>query len=414
MVLKQIHRSYWIAIFCITCFTSAPMPVLAQGSARQIHTQLQRAANLESQKDYAAAIRIYRTLYTQNPRRIDILMRLESVLSRIGQHAEAAALLQKRLKTAPNDVGTRLRLGQALYSLGHTDSASVHWNHILNNATTANPFALVADRYRKRNLEDLAKQTYHKARTTLKDSTLFARELAELAERQTRYPEAVKEYMRYEQKTPQYRTLIEARLRDFAQNGDKQEEIYELLANKARANLKDRLYLSLLIEYALPAQFASQVLDLLLAAPEFPENGWTYLSRIARYALDNNAPETSIKAYQALFNEVDRPDLKARALLGLGRSYELARQPAEAQSFYSQLIDKYPKRVETDEAHYRLGLILRDHQKAPDKAQETFQALIKTNRRNTWRYKSLFALAEGHLQANEQKKSKKHLAKNHC
>ncbi len=45
--------------------------------------------------------------------------------------------------------------------------------------------------------------------------------------------------------------MIEARLRDFAQNGDKHDEIYALLENKVRANIDDRVYLNLLIEYAL-------------------------------------------------------------------------------------------------------------------------------------------------------------------
>jgi tetratricopeptide (TPR) repeat protein len=397
---KSQIQSYCMVLTIILLLTP---PAIAQVS---LTTELRRAANHESQKEFASAIQIYRTLHTQYPKRVDILLRLESVLSRTGQHAEAAALLRQRLATAPNEVGTRLRLGQALFALNQTDSAAAHWDHILKNATTANPFALVADRYRKRNLDNYAKDTYYKARTTLSDSTLFARELAELAERQTHYPEAVREYLLYIQKTPQYRTLIEARLRDFAQNGDKHGEIYALLAAKTRANVDDPMYLSLLIEYALPAQFASRVLDLLLSTPVFPENGWTYLSRIARYALDANDPTTSITAYQAMYDRVDRPDIGARALLGLGRAHELAHRPTEAYTYYNNLIEYHPKRPETDEAHYRVGLILRDHQNAPKDAQKAFRALIETNRRNTWRYKALFALAEGHLQIDEQAKAK--------
>ena len=382
------------------------LPAAAQLSPAQINVELQRAATLESQQEFASAIQIYRALHTQYPKRVDILLRFESILSRTGQHAEAAALLRQRLATAPNDVGTRLRLGQALFALNQPDSAAAHWNHILKNATTANPFALVADRYRKRNLDEQAKNTYKEARTTLKDTTLFARELAELAERQTRYPEAVSEYILYIQKNPQYRAMIEARLRDFAQNGDKHEEIYNLLAAKARANIDDPVYLNLLIEYALPAQFASQTLELLLTTPQLPENGWTYVSRIARYALDANDPTTSIAAYQAMYDRIDRPDIRSRALLGLGRAHELAHRPARAQTYYNNLISNHPKRPETDEAYYRLGLILRDHQKAPKDAQKIFQALIKNNRRSTWRYNALFALAEGHLQINDLEKAK--------
>ena len=168
-----------------------------------------------------------------------------------------------------------------------------------------------------------AEQTYRRARTALQNTTLFARELAEVAERRAHYPDAVREYLIWIRQNPQYRAHVEARLRDFAQNGDQHAEVFDLLSSPS-----DQTDLSLLIEYALPAGFIAQTLDLLLSPNALTENNWNYLFRIAHYALDNENPTTAIAAYRAICDRADRPDHLARAQLGLGKAYQLANQSA--------------------------------------------------------------------------------------
>ena len=367
----------------------------AIASTEQINAAIQRAIALEAKKDFTSAIYIYRGLYIQHPHRADLLMRLNSALSRAGRHAEVAALLRQRLSSVPNDNNARLRLGIALFEMGQIDSAAASWEPLLQHATITHPFAIIADRYRKRNLDKRAVQTYRRARTALKNTTLFARELAELAERRAHYPDAVREYLIWIQQNPQYRAHVEARLRDFAQNGDRHAEVFDLLSSP-----KDQTHLSLLIEYALPAGFIAQTLDLLLSPNALIKNNWNYLFRIASYALDNDNPPTAITAYRAICDRADRPDHLARAQLGLGKAYQLANRPADAQNHYGDLIARHPNRAEADEARFLIGIILRDHLNDASGAQQAFQNLIQTHRRSTWRYKALFALAEGHLQAN--------------
>ena len=95
-------------------------------------------------------------------------MRLESALSRAGRYDEVAVLFRQRLSSVPNDNNARLRLGIALFELGQIDSAAASWEPLLQKATNTHPFAIIADRYRKRNLDKRAEQTYRRARTALK------------------------------------------------------------------------------------------------------------------------------------------------------------------------------------------------------------------------------------------------------
>ena len=374
---------------------------IATASTEQINAAIQRAIALEAKKDFTSAIYIYRGLYIQHPHRADLLMRLESALSRAGRHDEVAVLFRQRLSSVPNDNNARLRLGIALFELGQIDSAAASWEPLLQKATNTHPFAIIADRYRKRNLDKRAEQTYRRARTALKTRTLFARELAELAERRAHYPDAVREYLIWIRQNPQYRAHVEARLRDMAQNGDQHAEVFDLLSSP-----KDQTDLSLLIEYALPAGFVAQTLDLLLSPNAPTDNNWNYLFRIAHYALDNENPTTAIAAYRTICDRADRSDHLARAQLGLGKAYQLANRPAEAQNHYSDLIARHPNRAEADEARFLVGIILRDHHNDAGGAQQAFQNLIQTHRRSTWRYKALFALAEGHLQADNTDKTR--------
>ena len=368
---------------------------IARLSPAQINAELHRAMALEAKGDLTGAIGIYRRLCEQLPHRGDLVSRLESALSRAGRYAEAADLLRRRLAVDPDDMDTRLRLGQALLALGQVDSADAHWDRVLRHATALTPFAIVADHYRKRNMDSRAERVYRRARVVFKNPALFARELAELAERQVRYPDAVREYLIYVKDNPQYLPVVEDRLRDFAHNGDRHAEVFELLMSSI--SLADQHQRHLLIEYALPAGFAAQTLALLLSSDM---QDWTHLFRIARYSLDRGDPATAIAAYQTVLDRTDIADLCARAQLGMGKAYERANRAEDAQNQYDALIARYPDRAEADEARFRLGMILRDYRNDAPGAQRAFQNLIQTHRRNTWRYQALFALAEGHLQAD--------------
>jgi len=384
------------------------MPVGAQTiQPHQINAELQKARIFETQNDLTNAQRIYSNLYAQYPTRGDIVTRLENIYTRTGQHDKAIPLLSHQLKQSPNDILTLLKLGDARFALGEREKAFLEWEKILPHATTPNAFALVANRYLKNSIYDHATAVYHHARRTLNQPDLFAKELAELAERQAHYAEAVREYLIFVRQQPQYRTMIEARLRDMAQNGEQHAEIFTLLAAEVANTPGNRNNLGLLIEYALPAGFSAQVLRIVQNTPNLPANRWTYLSRIAQYALDENNFETATQAYQTLYDHVDRPDVRVRALIGLAHTHQQAQKIELARQYYQTVIDSFATRPEADEARFRTGLFQRDIDHDLKHAQRTFQDLIDTQHKNEWRYRGFFELAESYLQTDQFEKAEK-------
>ena len=403
-LLKALFMTTKLFLFILFCATSIHAQTI---QPHQINAEMQKARAFENQNDLANAQRIYKNLYAQYPARGDIVTRLEQVYTRTGQHALSVALLQQHLKQSPNDITTQLKLGDALFALGKQDEAFVAWETLLTNANSPNPFILVANRYLKNSIYDRATVVYRQARITLNMPELFAKDLAELAARQAHYAEAVREYIIFIRQKPQYRHIIETQFRDMAINGDQQTQILDILITELHQTPDNRNILGLLIEYALPAGFSAKALHIVQNTPNLPANSWTYLSRIARYALDENNFETATHAYQSLYDTVNRPDVRARALIGLAHTHQRAQNIEKARKHYQAVIDQFAARPEADEARFQIGIFERDIDHNLTQAQQTFQTLINTNRKNEWRYRALFELAEGHLQSNAYEKAEK-------
>jgi tetratricopeptide (TPR) repeat protein len=385
-----------IAFLCLfTSLGAQTIPV------NQLQAEIQKGLSFEARNDLDQALHIYQKIYAQYPSRGDIAMRIESIYSRIGQYDKAVALLTQHLKQSPNDITIHLKLGDALFALGKKPEAFAQWNGLLKNATSPNIFAIVADRYRKNSIYDQAEAIYRQSRTALNMPELFAQELAELAERQAHYATAVREYIIFIRQKPQYRTMIEARLRDMAQNDEQRPEIFGLLSNEVLKEPNNHNNLSLLMEYALPAGFSAQILPILQNTAHLPANSWTYLPRIARYALEEKKFEIAAQAYQTLYNRIEQPDVRARALLGLAQTKQTAQDIGQARQYYQAVVDQFPSRPEADEARFRLGIFQRDTDQNLKDAQQTFIELINTNRQNEWRYHAFFELADGYLQTDQ-------------
>lgn len=370
------------------------------GSTTSINETLKQAAAFESSNNPGEALKIYRSLYNRHPRRTDILFRLESLLSQTGHYDKIVDLLETRLRIAPKDFTALLRMGDAFYALGKRETAYKYWNRVTEGTSRSNLYLLVASHYRKRNLISQAKTLYHGGRRALKNPTLFAKELAELAEQQADYTEAVKEYLILLQDKPQYRPFIESRLQEFAQEANPKAPIFSLLADQVRKNPKNLDVSRLLVEYALPAGYAVSAIQVLVNQTNKLHENNSSLLKIASYCLGKQVFSTAAAAYEILIDQTtNSSNLRSRALLGLARSKEGLTRADEANRIYLDLIQHYPHHPEADEAHYRLGLLMQetDHQAA----LQIFQNLVGNGRRSLWHYLAFFQISELYLQTNQ-------------
>ncbi len=380
-----------LAVLLVTsvCWSSP-----ATARAGNVQDALIRATRMEAAGDLDGALKLYRRLCARYPRRTDILLRQESLLSRMGHYEEAVALLKWRLSKAPADITARLRIAEALYTLGRHEEAFENWDHICRGVVRSAQYALVADRYRKHNLYDRAADTYRKGRRALDKPLLFARELAELAELRARYPEAVEEYLRFLQIKPQYVSLVTSRLREFAGEGGSQDTILSRLAREARERPDNGIGAQLLTDYALSAARPEFVLQVL--TEDKRETRWhvELLLRIASHALKHGAYPAAESAYGAVLGRSRVPDHVPRSLLGLARSKQGLGRADDAREQYRDLIRRYPRRPEADEGRYRLGVLLADAYDDTAASLAAFRDLVDVGRHSSWRCRALFEIGK--------------------
>ena len=359
-----------------------------------VRRALADAAALEASGKLEAAVTIYRDLHSAHPRRSDILYRLTDALSKGGRLEEVVDLLEPRIRRAPRDVTALSRLGDALYALGRKEEAMQRWQGILLEGRRPRNYGMLAEQYRKHHLYEEAAAIYRKGRTALGRPSLFARELAVLAERRALYPEAVSEYLRLLGKNRSHLRFVESRLRQFAKEGVGRKEILTRLRKEVQAHPDDDVRLELLVDYAIQSGQAGPALEVLTSRLKETNRHWSLLSRLAETSLDHGDLETASVAYRSLLDRFDRPVARPRLLLALARAEAGRGLADEARRLFSLLLADDPERPEADEARYRLGDLMIQAYGDATGALKWFQAVVDIGRRSSWRYKALFRIAE--------------------
>jgi len=349
----------------------------------------------EDHANFNEALHIYQELYQANPRRVDILYRIESILTRLGRHQDVINLMTERLTKAPGETNARIRLGNALYELGKTDEAFVQWEAILDRAKTEGPFLIVAGLYRKHNLHDRVEAVYRGGRVRLNAPVLFARELARLAERDGRYGLAVAEYLRFLDDKPQYRPVVKQHFREFAGDESQRLPIFRHLAAEVTARPSDRERSLLLIDYAQAAGLLARALRALMdSAEQIAPEAWRQIARVARDAGDY---DTAAGAYSRMLL---RNDQRPTALIGLALAEEGRGRYDEAGGYYRAVLEAYPEPPTGHEARYRLGRMLSRQQNRLNDALEVLLPLADADRSTDWSEQAAFVTSDLLIRAN--------------
>ena len=368
------------------------LPVsLPAGTARET---LKQADAKKASGDLKGALHLYRKLLKRYPNRADILLRMESLLFRTGRRSEGIRLLESHLQKRPRERSVRFRLADVQSETGNLDGAIANWNRIVKEAADEGTFERVAQRLLKHNLPLRALSVCRQGRKTLKNPRLFAREMAEIADRLARYPDAVAEYLVFVRQQPQSLGFVETRFRKFAREGDQQERILATLGQEVRAHPGDGISLRLFTEYALAARREEAALRVFATFSRLNPLQKMHLLRVAKHAFDAGGFATAAAAYRMLLDGSDATARLPGALLGLGRASEGLAQVDTAAALYRSLIGRYPGALYALEAGYRLGRLLRQAHRDTAAALDAFRAVAAAKRRSSWRYHALFEIAD--------------------
>lgn len=357
---------------------------------------LRQALERERTGDHAAAIRIYRGLLIAYPKRADLTQRLADALVRTGKYEEALNILDGRIAHSPDDTKALIRRVDVLISLGRRREAKAAVDIVLTRSTRPAHFASTAETCRKRGLDDLAAYAYRYGRKALGDPTLFQRELADIALGQGDHLIALTEFVSFASEQPQYVPFVESRFRDIASDVPDPQPIFGLLLHDLRQGPTAQKARWLVV-FAQASGLERDALDALVELPTgSPVQGGLLV--LGMDALDNDAFDLAVGAFDALSDRANNKALRLQAKLGYARALEGVGVLADAEQAYWSLLDGDRTNRITDEASYRLSRLLRSRG-ASEAARAQLETSLLHGRHHPFRALAHFELADLHVES---------------
>ncbi len=362
----------------------------------ELRIRMRQALEHERAGNHDAAAALYRALLELHPGRADLSYRLAASYKKMGRHDDALAALDDRLARAPTDARARIHRADILISLGRKSEALLAIDEALSTARSPGLFVTVAETYRKQGLDDLAERAYRAARVALEDSTLFQREIAEVALAQGDHLTSVTEYVRFAAAKPQYIPLVELQLRDIATEADDPGRIAFFLTDRIRRD-PDAHRIRLYVAFAQAAGLAKDAIDLLTSLPEGAPVAGSLLA-LGRHSLETRVYDIAAAAFDSLEERTTNDGIRTQARLGRARALEGLDLDDEASALYRSVSEARRRTRFSDEAAYRLSHLLTRHGNV-DSARNVLERMLLPARHGKWRPLALFDLADLHVAA---------------
>ncbi len=353
---------------------------------------LRQGMKLENGGQIEAAIRVYEGLHSRNSRNTSVIYRLASAYQKVGRFDEAIRILQTRLKLAPGDITGRNRLSDVYFSAGRTQESDREVDRILQLSPNQGTYASVGQRYERRNQDEKATAVYRRARQTLKDPELFARELGQIYERAEKYLSAVREYRTLAKQKPQYVSLVESKLREIAKQAPDLPPLLAILIEGVKGGYKDGRTSRLLVTFAIAGGMSGEALaELLILPKDAPIEG--SLLRLGRESLEHADAGDAIRAFEALSARTRNRTIRLQALAGLAQALERSGRSDDALNTYKEVISARSNDSVRDESTFRLGRLLWRTGRT-DSAIASLNSMIESGRKSEWRPRAIELLGD--------------------
>ncbi len=136
-------------------------PVIAAFATHLDQTTSREIIELDKKQDWAAMLKLARSLLLREPSRADWWFLQGYALGRQGQHAEAALSYERAVRLTPEDEPAWLSLGKSQIELGQTETAIQTFKQVLRHRPeSAQAYQALGDIYQKQGKLDLAISSY--------------------------------------------------------------------------------------------------------------------------------------------------------------------------------------------------------------------------------------------------------------
>ncbi len=169
---------------------------LTPASSQQRGDDFNYANELMRQGEYERAFEIFYELYEEQPEAYPIFENALQALIHLRDFEKAIEITEERLSIEPDDVNTQVKLGELYNYKGEREKAREVWKGIVEaHSQDVRIYRQVARAMRDRRDYEGAIEIYEMARVERNNPLLFINELAETYLAETRYEEAMREFL---------------------------------------------------------------------------------------------------------------------------------------------------------------------------------------------------------------------------
>lgn len=330
-----MHKILHINFIFLTLFFSFLI-----GKELNTNEQLfKQAITYERMGKFQLAEEIYLELLNSDPKNSRIYFQLKSLYKRNKNYLELEKLLGNRIKIFPNDLQTKIEIGEIYLKNNKKDKAIKYWNDLLmefeSNKTI---YYLLFQIFSTNKLDKKLISLVEKGRLKFNDSSFLSYELGNYKSEKLDFYTSIHEYLKFLKKKPKQLNIISSKILIMSDDTTNFKIIKKSFNDYFQNNTsgENKVIIHVFIDFLLKTKNYTEALNQLNLLPLKNENDYQFQMNFADNLRNEKEIETSMMVYSKILeslknknelNEKSLSKLTAKTLYGIALSYEEKMQP---------------------------------------------------------------------------------------
>lgn len=298
-----------------------------------------QAITYERMGKFQLAEEIYLELLNSDPKNSRIYFQLKSLYKRNKNYLELEKLLGNRIKIFPNDLQTKIEIGEIYLKNNKKDKAIKYWNDLLmefeSNKTI---YYLLFQIFSTNKLDKKLISLVEKGRLKFNDSSFLSYELGNYKSEKLDFYTSIHEYLKFLKKKPKQLNIISSKILIMSDDTTNFNIIKKSFNDYFQNNTsgENKVIIHVFIDFLLKTKNYTEALNQLNLLPLKNENDYQFQMNFADNLRNEKEIETSMMVYSKILeslknknelNEKSLSKLTAKTLYGIALSYEEKMQP---------------------------------------------------------------------------------------
>ncbi len=281
------------------------------------------AQTLEQAGEFEKALPFYRQLYNEHPGNFVYFDGLRRTYLSLRDYSDAAALINNRLESDPNDVVLLSQLGDLYYKEGKADSATIVWNQALAvSPKDLNAYRFVAETMVKDNLYDRAVEVYKEGEEKTGSRNAFVTDIAHVYFLNLNYKGSIRELLELlgKKSNPSAYTYVESQIAAYSSSKQAMDDFTEEMIRQVKDNSDNIDYRRILAFLYMEEKDYPAAHGIYRWLDKHLKAGGAELLSFADKALADGSFKSASDAYKEVSDAASNNVVAARALMGYANS----------------------------------------------------------------------------------------------